>query len=108
MRMKKIWPLMKNDNVCSFFLTLISTYPLLLDIHLLRMHLFIGLIIFAIDKTTAIVQKLPYLRMSMFDIGFLLFVEILHLLCFTTFYKVCKITIEFLRTISWLFIVTYR
>lgn len=55
MRMKKIWPLMKNDNVCSFFLTLISTYPLLLDIHLLRMHLFIGLIIFAIDKTTAIV-----------------------------------------------------
>lgn len=55
MRMKKIWPLMKNDNICSLFLTSISTYPLLLDIHLLRMHLFIGLIIFAVDKTTAII-----------------------------------------------------
>ena len=55
MRLKKIWPLMKDDNICSLFLSLISTYPLLLDIHLLRLNLFIGLVFYIIDKTTTLI-----------------------------------------------------
>ncbi|CAD8079721.1 unnamed protein product [Paramecium sonneborni] len=108
MRLKKVWPLMKNDNVCSLLLTLISTYPLMLDIHLLRINLFIGLIIYVIEKTTTILQNLPYIRIIILDIFCLFFVEILHLLCFTTFYKLCRIFIEIIRIMIWLLIIVYR
>ncbi|CAK76621.1 unnamed protein product (macronuclear) [Paramecium tetraurelia] len=108
MRYKKVWPIMMNDNICALVLTLISSYPLFLDIHLLRLNLFIGLVLYIIDKTTTLIQKLPYLRIIILDIFCLIFVEILHLLCFTNFYKLCRIFIEFIRIMLWLFIIIYR
>ncbi|CAD8154367.1 unnamed protein product [Paramecium octaurelia] len=108
MRLKKVWPIMKNDNICALVLTLISSYPLFLDIHLLRLNLFIGLVLYIIDKTTTLIQKLPYFRIIILDILCLFFVEILHLLCFTNFYRLCRIFIEFIRIMLWLLIITYR
>lgn len=54
MRIKKSWPLMRNDRVCSSILMIVGTLPLLLDVHLFRINLFIALLIYVIDRTSII------------------------------------------------------
>ncbi|CAD8091190.1 unnamed protein product [Paramecium sonneborni] len=58
---------MKND-ICSQLLTLISIYYLFLDLNLLRLNLFIGLLIQIIEKIKTIIQYLPYFRIMILDI----------------------------------------
>lgn len=43
---RKLWPIMLKDNVRATIISLISTLPLLLDLHLLRFNIVLAFIFY--------------------------------------------------------------
>lgn len=95
---RKLWPIMLKDNVRATIISLISTLPLLLDLHLLRFNIVLAFIFYAAQKIEITNYKyVPYLRICVFDFFLLCAVEILHIACYKRLYKILRVVVELLR-----------
>ena len=87
---------MNSKRTCAIFISTFTTFPLLLDLHLLRLHVLFVLFMFSFYLYRSIAEGLP-IHIILADIIYLLIVEALHLSCYVGLYKFIRFFIEILR-----------